>query len=241
MARPAAPPVDEIARDLYALAPEEFVAARNARVKELTAAGDKDLAAQVKALRKPTVAIWALNQLSRTEQPRLHALAQTVQQLQSTEDVSAWRALNERFADQVQELVVRVRKDLAAAGRPAGTLEPRLGILIRTAITGPDRDALIEGRLDHEPHGDADAELMWGAPSAGTSKAKRPGADRTLKLRQRLRTAQSELNAAERELHEAEAALRDAERRVSRAQKSVTKLHATVERLTEDLDQIEQS
>lgn len=52
--------LDEIAAALYALAPDEFTAARNARA----AAADRPLASAVKALRKPTVAAWAVNLLA---------------------------------------------------------------------------------------------------------------------------------------------------------------------------------
>ena len=49
---------------LYAGPAEEFIARRDALVKELKAVKDKDGAATVKALRKPTVAAWAVNQLA---------------------------------------------------------------------------------------------------------------------------------------------------------------------------------
>src|SRR5206468_5728848 len=52
---------------LFALDPSEFIAARDRDAKELRAAGRGDDAAFVKALRKPTVAAWALNQVVRTQ------------------------------------------------------------------------------------------------------------------------------------------------------------------------------
>jgi hypothetical protein len=48
--------VDQTADELYGLPPGEFTSARDARVKELRADGDRDAATAVKALRKPTVA-----------------------------------------------------------------------------------------------------------------------------------------------------------------------------------------
>src|SRR4051812_44776528 len=51
--------------DLFALDPSEFTAARDRLVAELREAGDKGAAAEVKALRRPTVTAWALNQLAR--------------------------------------------------------------------------------------------------------------------------------------------------------------------------------
>ncbi|MGG5260164.1 hypothetical protein [Phycicoccus avicenniae] len=57
--------IDEVAADLYALAPEEFTAARNARAAEAKADGDAALAAVVRGLRRPTVGAWLLNRLVR--------------------------------------------------------------------------------------------------------------------------------------------------------------------------------
>ena len=63
-----APAVEASARapeDLYGLPLEEFTPARDALAKELKAAGRKDEAAEVKSLRKPSVAAWALNRVAR--------------------------------------------------------------------------------------------------------------------------------------------------------------------------------
>src|SRR5262245_20476189 len=50
---------------LYDLALPEFVAARNQLAKDLSRAGDKARSAEVKALVKPPVSAFALNQLAR--------------------------------------------------------------------------------------------------------------------------------------------------------------------------------
>lgn len=55
---------DETVRALYRAAPEGFIAAREALVRELKEAGQTEDASAVKALRKPTVPAWAVNQLA---------------------------------------------------------------------------------------------------------------------------------------------------------------------------------
>ncbi|MDP8988077.1 MAG: hypothetical protein M3N11_06985, partial [Actinomycetota bacterium] len=50
---------------LYELEPRHFVAARDRLVRELRAAGERQAAAAVKGLRRPTVVAWALNQVAR--------------------------------------------------------------------------------------------------------------------------------------------------------------------------------
>ncbi|GAA1981751.1 transposase [Microbacterium pumilum] len=57
--------LDALAVELYALPPDEFTAARNAR-----ATADRALAGRLKALRKPTAAAWAVNLLAREGQLR---------------------------------------------------------------------------------------------------------------------------------------------------------------------------
>ena len=54
---------DSVARELLALPVDEFTASRNSKVKELKAASDDALAAQVGALRRPSLPLWAVNQL----------------------------------------------------------------------------------------------------------------------------------------------------------------------------------
>ncbi|MBR7743841.1 hypothetical protein KC207_11120 [Phycicoccus sp. BSK3Z-2] len=55
--------LESVARELYALAPEEFTAARNALARELRAAGDRELAGAVAALRRASPGAHLLNRL----------------------------------------------------------------------------------------------------------------------------------------------------------------------------------
>ena len=58
---------DDVLDELFALPPGEFTDARNALMKRLRAEGRKDDAAALKALRRPTVPAWALNQTVRRD------------------------------------------------------------------------------------------------------------------------------------------------------------------------------
>src|SRR4051812_2928004 len=57
--------LDEALDALYAATPEEFVPKRAELAKQLKAGGRPEDAAAVVAARKPPLAAWALNQLSR--------------------------------------------------------------------------------------------------------------------------------------------------------------------------------
>jgi len=62
----------DIADDLYGVAPAEFIAARGARVTDV--AGDRDLAARVKELRRPAPAAYVVNLLVRQRRDDLEQL-----------------------------------------------------------------------------------------------------------------------------------------------------------------------
>ena len=56
---------------LYALPLEEFTAGRNALARRLKSEGDNEAAEQVAALAKPSLPVWAINQLARQEKARM--------------------------------------------------------------------------------------------------------------------------------------------------------------------------
>jgi len=69
--------LNQVADELDRLAPEEFTAARTVQEKQARQAGDRELAARIHRLAKPTVAAWLANQLARaTDHPVSDATAQ---------------------------------------------------------------------------------------------------------------------------------------------------------------------
>lgn len=65
---------ESVADELYALAPSEFVPVRTARAKQARSDGQRQLAEQIQALRKPTTAAWLVNQLSRHHREEIQSL-----------------------------------------------------------------------------------------------------------------------------------------------------------------------
>ena len=59
--------LDDAATELYGLPLSEFIPERARRVKALRADKKRDEATEMAALRKPSVAAWAVNQLVRTQ------------------------------------------------------------------------------------------------------------------------------------------------------------------------------
>ncbi len=58
--------LEDVAAELYGLDPGEFIEARDARAKAARDAGDRALATEIGALRRPAVAAWAINLLVRS-------------------------------------------------------------------------------------------------------------------------------------------------------------------------------
>lgn len=71
----------DAARELFALPPEEFVAARDRLATELKDAGKTDEAAEVKKLRRPSIVAWAVNAASRERPEEVAALRESGQAL----------------------------------------------------------------------------------------------------------------------------------------------------------------
>lgn len=57
--------LDEVALELYATPPDEFVATRSERVRQAREAGDRALATAIGKLRRPTQSAWLVNLLAR--------------------------------------------------------------------------------------------------------------------------------------------------------------------------------
>ncbi len=160
-------------RGLYATVPTEFVAARNALVKELRRAKERDEAALVAALRKPDWTDWALNVVAAEHADAVDEFATAAGDVRDAQaaaiegrdglDVrAALRALRERTTD-VSRKAAAV---LEHAGRAPGTAEltARLSEIAGHAMT---TDQLRMGVLGS---GDPDASDPFG----GLEPADRP-------------------------------------------------------------------
>jgi hypothetical protein len=74
---------------LYALPPAEFTAARNDLARRLKQAGQDEAAGRVKNLRKPSVPLWAVNQLARRNPKGIAALLEAGERRKKTRCAAA--------------------------------------------------------------------------------------------------------------------------------------------------------
>ena len=95
----------DIADELYALPPADFITRRDAAAKELSAAGNRPAAAALKTLKKPTQAGWALNLLARHAGSELTDLVDVGAALRSAQEQLSGPQLRE--LSQQRQAVVR--------------------------------------------------------------------------------------------------------------------------------------
>ena len=219
--------LDEELRALYGLPLEEFIAGRNELARRLKQ--DRDARAdEVAQLRKPTVPVWAVNQLARRDQlgmRRLLAAGAALRKAHERALAGAGTAgLTEAQAEErgaLRKLTERARSLLSDAGRPAtdATLERISTTLAAAAVDESVRDALKAGRLDRE------LEPLGFDALAGMEVKPRPTRARDTTVADR-RTQEAEergrreLRARARDL---EREARDAERAADRAEADARK------------------
>src|SRR2546423_1570920 len=131
---------------LYQEPLDAFTAARNALAKSLAQAADREGAAEVKAMRKPSTAAWALNQLARTrqaERPRRPA-AQPAEREQSKAREEARREARRlaAVADRAAARAERLAREADEAERNAIELR-RLADESREALAAARRAAEV--------------------------------------------------------------------------------------------------
>lgn len=108
---------------LYEIPPDDFVHARGELVRRLRERGEREAAAGVKSLRKPSPSVWAVNQLAR--RGLLDALLEVSAELRdaqggaSTAGPEALRELSGRRRREVASLTEQAGAILRAAGLAA--------------------------------------------------------------------------------------------------------------------------
>jgi len=188
---------------------EQFTPRRNARAKELKAAGQAELAREVGGLKKPPVHLWAANQVARQdpslmrrlqEAARAVARAQTASRPQSPRDL---RAASEVFQaaldDAGARTAARLQEDHHAASEEALR---RIREIFRLAAMqeGETWKRLQQGALISEPGVGDDVLTMFQAAAPALRKPVekgRGGAEDPHAARAAERTAQMDAERAD--------------------------------------------
>lgn len=144
--------VAEVADELYALSPAEFTAARDERARQARAAGQRDEAAAIKKLTRPTASAWLVNQLTRAapdEIARLVAVGTALAEAQRNLAGERLRELSSERRQVMNELLPHATEIAMQAGQPASPAtmgEVRATLEAALADAGA-RAAVRSGRL----------------------------------------------------------------------------------------------
>jgi hypothetical protein len=228
--------VDKELERLYGLPLDEFTPARNALARDLRKAGDREAADRVKALRKPSLSAWAVNQLARQERLQMRSLLTAGDRLRKAQDELLRGAgpdkLQKAFEQQreaVAALVESAAEVLRSAGHPTtdATLDRVRGTLTSAAGDEEVERLVRDGRMteDVDPTGFGPALPGLAAGRKRPARAERASApvrakgrrDADAARKKRIERAKQEVDGLRAELSERKA---DARRATSEARKA---------------------
>jgi hypothetical protein len=225
--------LDQIARELYALPPDDFTAARNARA----GASDRSLAARIKALRKPTASAWAVDLLAREGQlAEALELAGALREAQDDLDGAELarlsrqrRALVAALASQAAGLAEDRGVTISAAAR--ADVEKTINAAVMDAAAAA---AVMTGRLVRPLEATGfeavDVSDAVGGSLPGVPDQPPPSRDDLAERRAR--------KAAEKALREAERAAGEADRELAKIEGRLAKVRERGDHLAERIDDL---
>lgn len=239
-----------LADELYALTPTEFTKARNERSKQARAE-DKELAARVQRLPKPSTAAWIVNMLVRYQADQLG---------QVLDLGAAMRAAQENLdGDELRELSRQRRQLTHAVSGEARGLAHRLGVRVSDAVTAQVEETLRAAMTDEDAAravrtgqlvealsatgvGGLDVSAAVAVPEALGMSA-RPVAEPVATKPQLQVVPDTEpdtrlLEQASRAVEQAQVDAEAAERKLGKARRRVTKLEARSLELSGQLEEV---
>lgn len=198
----------EIATELYSAPPSDFVSARDSHAKDVA---DRELAAQVKALRKPSIAAWVMNLFAVERRERLGQALQLAEELREAQDELDAPALSKLSRDR-RALTAQLAQEAASLASARGeritdsTIEA-VRQTINAAFFDPDAAAAVaSGRLLRELEPSSAIPLDFGKAVAGDApqrKATRPPPTDEVHERREKKDAEKAVHSAERDLERA--------------------------------------
>ena len=236
---------------LYGLPLEEFTTARDELARQLRRAGDRAAAEEIRKLRKPSVAAWALNQVQRRDAGAVGELIAAGDRLREAQErllaAGERGGLREAAAQErtlVEQVAGAAERELAGAGHAVtAATQTRLFATLRAVATNLEaRELLSRGALvrDYEP-----SDLGLGAFPAGVSAAREargPGvaaARKAGRIEQQLERARTRRAELDRERRDADQEASSARREASRAAVALERAQAALARAEEALARAE--
>ena len=242
--------LEAVTDELYAVDPADFVSARNELVRRLRQAGDRQLAAEVGKLRRPSPAAWAVNQLARRHRSDLEELVRLGELLRAAQD----RALGGAESGQLRQ-AARARRDAVArltdvatgilaerGGSPVAHAGEVAATLEAASLDAEAGAAVLAGRLSSDlqpPSGFGSLDLPAVHADVAPQALPPPPELEPDPHRRELEEAREEAAEATRRWEERSAQARAAVDRVGESRRSVRDAESEVARLEELLAEAE--
>jgi hypothetical protein len=228
------------AKQLLAVAPEDFVAERDRVARELRQADRPEDARAVGELRKPTAVVLAVNRAARDRPNAARDAVRAAERLAKTQlsgDADAYRKSSDEL-DRALALLAEVAVARLSRGKPASeAMRRRVADLLRASAADSDaRDALEQGVLQEEGGAAGFSAFAGMTPPAdrrrASARTKSNEEDRRWQARrERESRLEEELARAEESLEAAEKALKAAERERDKAARAAASVAERLERL----------
>lgn len=227
----------DVAWELYGEVPERFTSSRNDRAKQARSEGDRELAEQVKAFRKPSVGAWLVNLLVRRlgdEVERVLALGEELRDAQANLDGEELRTLDR----QRRELTMTVTSQARSLARELGhkvsdQVSEQVEDTLRAAMADPSAAAAVRSgclveTLSPSGFGEVEVENAVAVPAMPSRSKPRPSSKKRAredaKAREALAAAEHDLGEAAQRLGEAQDAARTAQEARRAAEESLQTL-----------------
>jgi hypothetical protein len=209
--------------DLYSLPLAEFTQGRNELAEHLQKEGKDDEARRVKALRKPALPAWAVNQLARDEPESIKRLLRLRDEMASFSSPDDLRRLAGEKRGLLSSLIERAREILEQAGHSAGaTTTDAIAKTLQAGASEEERSRIQQGTLDR-PLAPTGFESMTGF-EIQASDSPEPALKPDRGARRKAEKLSKEAVAAEREAlrlgQQAEQASRQADELGARAERA---------------------
>lgn len=217
--------------DLYGLPLDRFTAARDSLARRLKAEGDEDGARRVSAMRKPSVAAWALNRVARNDPDAVARLVESHRMLRE----AGSRQEVEEASRQRRELVARLTDEaMAGLGSSSQQTRDRINRTLLAVATDHEGEANLEaGTLvrELEPTGIGWGEIDLPAPPPPdpAEEARRMVAE----ANSRATKLESEAEAAEQDVERLKEALAQAKDRAKKSRAAARKAAEELRRAEE--------
>jgi len=198
------------ADELYALVPDEFTAARNARVKAAKV-DDPQLAKRIGEFRKPSPAAWILNQLVREQPDAVDELLDLGADLRDAQAAGDGKTLTTVGAERRQLISGLLRQathiaDAADRSPSRAVLDEVEQTFIAATVDEAAGEALRTGRLVRSLQAVGFEDVDLDGAVAGEASTARPRKARTAKAKAAGTTAKKKGDEADDEQAEADAA-----------------------------------